>query len=173
MTAVQVQEKINSLVKDINSKFLELGKYFKVLNENKLYKELGYKTYRDWFLAQRFDFGIRKSQYLSSFYEMQRALNINEEKLKKVGISKLREIVNLDVDKNKKDIFKLLNSPKLSLLEVRNEVEKLTGNHRQYFFTVGMPDYQSVTKLRSFLKKESGKRDCSIGAALLKELQIK
>jgi hypothetical protein len=125
--ATQVHEQIKQLVGNQTDNTFELADLLCEARENQYYREFGFDTFKDYVEAET-EFRERQAYYIIRITTGARQLGIDRQQLKPAGISKLKHIFTLDVEKFADDIRRLVAvAPRTPLAAIIAEVKRLKG----------------------------------------------
>jgi hypothetical protein len=129
-----VRIKIEEIKKGIAGGFLDLGELLVEIRDGSYHLAWGFPKFGNWLEKSGLDMSERAAYYLMKIVSVGRELGIPRETLQEVKLSKLKEIISLDVKKHGEQIKQLIEScrpsadrPEPTLDEVRINVQKVKG----------------------------------------------
>lgn len=124
--------KIDQIKKSLVIDLLYLGDLLRQIQDEHLYLEKGYGSFREWIKNADLDMSERQCFYLIQIVTRAEKLDIPRDNLNSVKISKLKEIFSLPEDKN--DVVKLLliEAETTSLKDIKDMVAYEKDNEWVY-----------------------------------------
>lgn len=124
--AEQVRQRIAEIKSDLVDRSLELGHLLVEARENCFHHVWGFATFGDWVEQESgLDMGARQAAYLMQIVTKSQELGIGDEELRKVKLSKLKEIFSLKAAEP--EIIKelLVRAETETLEQIRIDVQKV------------------------------------------------
>lgn len=124
-----VVNQLRELRDSYETNFFSICELLLEISDNEYYRSYGYPTFADWVESGSIEISRRQAFYYLRTAKLARALNLTREQMRMAKISKLKEILSLDADKQAEQIRELvIAAPEMSLDEVRIRVSELKGH---------------------------------------------
>lgn len=124
-----IHDKIIEICKDINKQFIELGAYFDLLIEKRLYKEKGYDSFNEYIGQPEIPMELRTAQAIVAVYRNYFKGECNQpriDELVDIGYTKLERIIQY---KNKENFSDWVEKARtLSLSDLNTEIREAKGD---------------------------------------------
>lgn len=123
----EIKQRLEQIKTSLVQNCLELGRLLNEIQEDFIYRDWGYETFTEW-LEQGSDLGVshRESRYFQSIARRAAELQIPDDQLEKVKLSKLKEVMAFDVPaEHVKGLLEAAQSAPLA--EVKEQVKKARG----------------------------------------------
>ena len=141
-----IHDKIIEICKDINKQFIELGAYFDLLIEKRLYKEKGYDSFNEYIGQPEIPMELRTAQAIIAVYRNYFKGECNQPHIKElidIGYTKLERIIQYKKDSNFDEWIEKARTHSLSDLnadirEAKGEPEKVY-NPKSKMITITCP----------------------------------
>jgi hypothetical protein len=102
--------------------YLKLSKLLSEVRHKQLYVKWGFATFAD-YLDKELGFHERKAEHLIKIWDKVKGFNLDEERIKKIGWTKMRQVVPLLTEKNSKDLIN--KAEKLSARDLDEKIKSL------------------------------------------------
>ena len=107
--------------------YLKLAKLLSEVRHRELYVKWGFATFAD-YLDKELGFHERKGEHLIKIWDKVKGFKLDEERVKKIGWTKMRQVVPLLTEKNSKDLIN--RAEKLSVRRLGKEMRSLRATER-------------------------------------------
>lgn len=124
--SASVRKRIDLLKESMASNRWELAELLSELLENNYHYDAGFQNFDDFIDQSNMDIGAREARYHIRIHRQALELGISRDQLKRVAISKLKEIFVPDIQPT--DIVRLVKQAETATLDqIRDEVKRLKG----------------------------------------------
>jgi hypothetical protein len=126
--AQEVLEQVDQLKSQMVNNRWELADLLEEIHDHDYHRERGFNDFDDYIDQGNFDVGSREARYLIKINRNSKKLEIPRDDLKKVAISKLKEVFTLDPETQSDHIKRLVSAAQEQTLDaVRDEVRSVRG----------------------------------------------
>lgn len=142
--AVEVKMQLEKLQNQTENDFFDICDLLQEAKEKSYHISFGFVNFNEWVESMpSLDMSASKAQYCINISTKALRLNVDRPTLKKVKVTKLREIFSLDPDIHLKAMSDLIEAaPAMSIEEVKNKVKSIkqgTGFEEMAYMTVKFP----------------------------------
>jgi len=134
--AVAVLNEIEVIKKNVVENVFRLGELLSEIRNSAIYQYWGFDNFGKWVEKSGLDMSERQAFYLIRIIENAKTLGIDSNNLKKVKLSKLKEIFTLDPAKDAKEIEFLIEKGKTESLDaIREQVQAIQNGPGEDTYT--------------------------------------
>ena len=141
--AMQVMQTLTALQNTSEDTFFDTCDLLHEAHEKSYHLDFGFATFKDWIEFSKLDMSSRQAAYMVNIADKALSLNVDRPTLKRIKITKLKEIFSLSPDEHSSEMHALLEvAEAMSLNEVKARVRALksgTGVEEMIFMTVKFP----------------------------------
>jgi hypothetical protein len=122
-----LRKEILDLRNGLERGYLKLSKLLSEVRHQQLYVKWGFATFAD-YLDKELGFHERKAEHLIKIWDKVRSFKLDEERIKKIGWTKMRQVVPLLTEKNSKDLIN--KAENLSVRDLGEKIKSLRAIER-------------------------------------------
>lgn len=124
--SASVRKRIDLLKESMASNTWEIAELWAEALDNSYHHDAGFSNFDDYIDQSNFEIGSREVRYRIRIHKQSLELGITREQLKRVAVSKLKEIFSPDI--KPADIVRLVKEAETATLDqIRDEVKRLKG----------------------------------------------